>query len=103
MDNDIDQFIQAAATPDRTTIRRYSGATVAHPVFGSGIISKIELRDLPDGPLFRVQFTEGGPRDFNLDSFREGYFESIALPETPFSDEAPEASPDEFQVVEDDD
>ena len=96
MDQNIEKFIKCAAKGDATEIAEYQGASVSHPVFGTGTISKIDLRDLPDGPVFRVRFDEE-VKDFNLDSFREGFITSIVSPKNISEGEVADDKPFVFQ------
>ena len=74
MELETEKFIESARTDDRTHLRSFLGDEVFHQVFGHGKIVGVEMRDAEDGPIFRVQFDDS-VREFNLDSFSEGYID----------------------------
>ena len=79
MDLEIEKFIKCAAACDRAKIAPYMGSEVTHAFFGVGMLTKCEIRDLPDGPLFRIRFGDE-VKEFNLEGFREGFLTKISPP-----------------------
>ena len=77
MRNEIEKFITFAERCDQTVVNQYTEATVSHTFFGEGTLCRIDIRPLPDGPIFRIRFGED-MKEFNLESFREGFFTNIA-------------------------
>jgi len=76
MRQELDKFIDCAARRDRQALDRYAGAEVVHPVFGVGALIETEMREMAGGPLFRIRFGKS-VREFNLESFRDGFFTRI--------------------------
>jgi len=76
MELEIEKFIDTARTDNRIVLDSFLGNKVAHQSFGTGEIIRADVRDMEDGPIFLVQFADS-TKEFNLDSFREGYIERI--------------------------
>jgi len=65
------------AHSDNSSIQSFSGAVITHCTWGLGKIIRIEERP-DDQPIFRVRF-DSSTKEFNLDSFREGFITKIEM------------------------